>query len=227
MKYRFRRISIVSCLLLSGCLDYDTAPDPSPSTPASATGSIAYGGQTYATVTIGSQTWMAQNLNYSGQSGNIGKCYGGSTANCATYGRLYTWAEVMNLSSAYNTSPWNGSDAGHQGICPSGWHVPSYAEWSALVAAEGGVYHAGIRLKSTSGWYSGNGVDACLFRALPGGLWDADEGYSSLGTYAGWWSASETGAHDVAWIHGLNSGNFVNPYSYAKTLALSVRCIRD
>ena len=138
--------------------------------------SITYGslydsrdGKTYKTVVIGSQTWMAENLNYNA-SGSV--CYGNNTSNCDTYGRLYNWNTAM-------------------AACPSGWHLPSDAEWTALTDFAGGVSTAGWHLKSASGWSSGgNGQDTYGFAALPGGGGLSD-GTFFADEYNRWWSATE------------------------------------
>ena len=100
-------------------------------------------GQTYRTVKIGNQVWMAENLNY--ETANS-YCYQDSVSNCTKYGRLYTWAAA-------------------KAACPSGWHLPTEVEFKELVATVGGSSTAGKMLKSTSGWdddegESGNGTDA-------------------------------------------------------------------
>ena len=133
--------------------------------------------QTYNTVLIGSQCWMKENLNYA--TGNSW-CWGNNSSNCDTYGRLYDWATIMNGESSSNGVP-----SGVQGICPTGWHVPSDEEWKILegtVDSQYGVgdpewddtgyrgYDAGNNLKSTNGWnLGGNGTDSYGFTALPGG----------------------------------------------------------
>jgi hypothetical protein len=80
----------------------------------------------YRTIVVGTQTWLAENLNYSGSSGDIGVCYNYNSNNCAKYGRLYSWAEAMDIDLEYNNILCDGSDVGHQGICPVGWHIPSW-----------------------------------------------------------------------------------------------------
>ena len=146
-------------------------------------------GQTYKTVKIGTQTWMAENLNYaytgvpynftpnssiSYTSDSTSWCYRDSVEYCTKYGRLYTWAAAMDSVGTLST---NGKGCGWEaecmptypvrGVCPDGWHLPTQTEWKALLAA---VREWAKRLKSASGWYSsGNGTDAYAFSALPAG----------------------------------------------------------
>lgn len=193
--------------------------------------SIVYGyvtdsrdGQLYRTVTIGTQTWMAQNLNYrntTGSSDTVGVCYNNSADSCAKYGRLYTWSEVMNGSTSSATSP-----SGVQGICPTGWHVPSDAEWHTLIAVSMDSATSATNLKSTSGWISRNGTDTYGFRALPGG-YVSGTSFNYVGYYGYWWSATEYGAAD-AWSRGMdNRGAYVYRYNYFKTYGFSLRCSKD
>ena len=133
-------------------------------------------GQTYKTVKIGEQWWMAENLNYAytgvpfkymlltdsnlvDYSDSTSWCYDNDAANCAKYGRLYTWAAAMDSVGTWST---NGMGCGYymecsptnpvRGICPEGWHLPYATEWIALFDAVGGKATAGIMLKSTEGW---------------------------------------------------------------------------
>jgi len=121
-------------------------------------------GKTYKWVKIGTQTWMAENLNYNAiRSG----CYKNDPANCQIYGNLYDQAMA-------------------QVICPTGWHLPNNKEWEALIKTIGGKETAGKLLKATSGWKSGNGTDTYGFNALPGGH---GGGFGS-GYNGNWWSAN-------------------------------------
>src|SRR5574344_2402265 len=125
-------------------------------------------------MTIGTQTWMAQNLNYADSAalpnleGNSW-CYGNSADSCAKYGRLYTWTGAMNIDRSYQSASAAAVlSSPHQGACPTGWHIPTSAEWTTLENAVGGSSTAGTKLKSTSGWSnSGNGTDTYGFSALP------------------------------------------------------------
>jgi uncharacterized protein (TIGR02145 family) len=124
-----------------------------------------------ATVPIGGQVWLKCNLNVPHNEGNGNSwCYEGTdsstdpstelsgTEGCAKYGRLYDWAAAMDLPSKCN-STLSTSDPEcaiasprHKGLCPAGFHVPTNAEWDALVTAADGSWTAGRYLKAQSGW---------------------------------------------------------------------------
>jgi uncharacterized protein (TIGR02145 family)/uncharacterized repeat protein (TIGR02543 family) len=184
-------------------------------------------GKTYTTTVIGGKRWMAQNLNYAPTVGNSW-CYSGSAANCNTYGRLYDWNTAMAGAVSSSANP-----SGVQGVCPAGWHLPSSAEWDALVSAVGGNPGAGTKLKSTSGWNnksdgtSGNGTNDYGFSALPGGSRTSVGDFYSAGNYGNWWTATEYNA-DYAYNRGMGYDND-NVYSgnYGKSYAWSVRCVAD
>ena len=185
-------------------------------------------GQTYAIVKIGNQAWMAENLNYNA-SGSV--CYNNSSGNCDLYGRLYNWATVMNGASSSTSSP-----SGIQGICPSGWHVPSDAEWETLVkyvdpdATEDYGNHAGIKLKSVNGWKyfstSTVGTDNYGFSALPGGNGYGSSFYNA-GYYGFWWSATEGDAGNAWSRYMVYDDDGVSRGSYDKAGLFSLRCLRD
>ena len=161
----------------------------------------------FRTVTIGTQTWMAENLNCD-VAGS--KCYNNQTSNCTTYGRLYDWATAMALPSSCNSTSCSGQiQSRHKGICPSGWNIPSNAEWDILYRYADGTSGtespydsptAGRYLKATSGWSScgpsGSGSsylceDAFGFSALPGGNGYSDGSFNNVGNNGSWWSDSE------------------------------------
>ena len=109
--------------------------------------SLTYGGQVYHTVLIGNQCWMKENLNIGTMiNGSLDQtnndtiekyCYLNDTANCAIYGGLYQWDEMMQYIAT----------EGAKGICPTGWHIPSTSDWNELVAGLGGDNIAGGSLK--------------------------------------------------------------------------------
>jgi len=188
-------------------------------------GSITYGGQTYKTVVIGTQTWMAENLNYA-VDGSL--CYDNAVSNCNLYGRLYTWATVMGVASTYNSAIL-GDSVNHQGICPSGWHVPRSSEWATLENAVGGSSTAGTYLKATSGWTSYSGIsnlDSYGFSALPGGDYHGSD-FSLVGYFGYWWTATEYSSTDA---YGRGMGYYytnVGTDSDSKAYGRSLRCLKD
>ena len=106
-------------------------------------------GRVYRTVKIGSQVWMAENLNYRGSDADF-RCYDDQPENCEILGGLYLWS---------------------RNLCPDGWHLPSRAEWNTLFEAVGGISVAGQMLRSRSGWPTiYNGDDPFGFSALPAGF---------------------------------------------------------
>ena len=182
-------------------------------------------GKTYKKIAIGTQTWMAQNLNYDVPDDTTDVCYGYENRldNCAKYGRLYNWATAMNGSPSSEANP-----SGVQGVCPSGWHLPSDAEWTALIDFAGGKGTAGKKLKSKSGWYrDGNGTNEFVFSAIPGGYGNSGGYFYYAGHKGYWWSATENNAND-AWNRYMD-------YDYEGVLwnderksgLFSVRCVQD
>jgi len=197
-------------------------------------GSLEYAGQTYRTVVIGTQTWMAENLNYNASNS---RCHGDnsggdSQGNCAKYGRLYNWSTAMGIDAKYNSEFWGGIDVKRRGICPTGWHLPRNAEWTTLTYFVGGSSTAGTELKATSGWNdyngnSGNGTDRFGFSALPGGIGYSDGGFYRVGDYGYWWSASEYDSDDAYYRIMYYYSERVFDYYNDKSYLFSVRCLQD
>lgn len=196
--------------------------------------------RTYKTVVIGTQTWMAENLNYldtiyyPGMKGR-NWCYKNKLDSCAKYGRLYTWAVAMDGAGTFSA---NGKDCGRyyetcsptypvRGICPEGWHLPDTTEWKTLFTAVGGSSIAGIMLKSTSGWKNGgNGMDDFGFSALPAGYRGDDDIFRSVGDAALFWSATEySSTHAYSMLLNDDDASYLS-VSYEND-GLSVRCLKD
>ena len=167
-----------------------------PSSVTKGTFTDSRGEKVYKTVTIGTQTWMAENLNYDVPDNTTDVCYSNNADNCAKYGRLYNWSTAMGGASSSNRVP-----SGVRGVCPSGWHLPSSAEWTTLTDAVGGTSKAGTKLKSSTGWNSYSGIpfgtDDYGFSALPGGYGNSDGYFNNAGSYGRWWSATENNAYDA------------------------------
>jgi len=197
-------------------------------------------GQTYATVQIGIQCWMAENLNIGTiVNGNTDQtdnstiekyCYSNSTSNCNTYGGLYQWDEMMQ----YSTTP------GVQGICPLGWHLPTDAEWCTLenevdagtvscsaIGWRGTDVGGNLKETGTTHWHNPNTANnSSGFTALGSGYRNTNGTFSSLTYGAYLWTSNVTGS--AAWYRGLWHGyTEVNRYYDSKTLGYSVRCLQD
>jgi len=166
-------------------------------------------GQSYDIVQIGSQTWMAENLNYEVEGS---ACPEGDNRNCSKYGRLYTWEVACT-------------------VCPEGWRLPDSADFAALIVQAGGAEIAGGALKSTSGWFKkGNGTDDYGFNALPAGYRLGGESasgkFDGIGGYAHIWSATET-ADGLAYYMLLDfSVPAAKIGAFGKDEARSVRCLK-
>ncbi|MCQ2096750.1 MAG: fibrobacter succinogenes major paralogous domain-containing protein [Fibrobacter sp.] len=205
-------------------------------------------GQVYKTVTIGTQTWMAENLNYDpGNVSSMGSyawsgCYDNESSNCTKYGRLYTWEVAMDDASCGYGETCNASlnpSTPVRGVCPSGWHLPSHREFEELINfidPSFGYNHtgaassstAGKYLKSKSGWYSnGNGTDAYGFSALPGGNRGYDGYFYDAGDGADFWSSGEDYSSYAFRLSLLYGGEGAYLGYYGKDYARSVRCLKD
>ena len=191
-------------------------------------------GKSYRTVVIGTQTWMAENLNI---NANGSVCYANNLSNCDTYGTLYDWAMVMNFDASCNSTNCNNQvQTKHQGICPAGWHVPSDEEWTTLVNHAGGTLIAGEKLKSTSGWnihdnYYTVTTNDFNFSALPGGGGGGSNVFLGIGDWGTWWSATGDATSDMSrasrwWMYSINS-SAGRENDGAKVAMHSLRCVKN
>ncbi|MDD3877966.1 MAG: FISUMP domain-containing protein [Bacteroidales bacterium] len=199
----------------------------------------------YPTVLIGSQCWMAKNLaylpnvvgsvagsttipyhyvyGYHGSDVNAAK----ATTNYATYGALYNWPAAM---AGYASSSANPS--GVQGVCPTGWHLPSDAEWTQLTDYLGGEIVAGGKLKEagTSHWNSPNlgATNETGFNALPGGGRSNGGQFNDGGALSGyWWSSTHYNNTDAYYRRMHYSNSNVYRGFDIKTGGVSVRCLKN
>ena len=206
--------------------------------------SMFYDGYSYDLVGIGAQCWFAENLRTehyaNGDSipadlsysewmltnsgavavyGEDAGCYNYSPDGDACdpawslneYGRLYNWYAV----------------ADERGLCPTGWHVPTNAEWDVMTDYLGGASVAGNAMKTTYGWYGGgNGTNSSGFAGLPAGFRNGDGFFHDAGYYGLWWSSSPIEWN--AWGRLLFHDN-PNLYSdiYSAGRGFSVRCLKD
>ena len=194
--------------------------------------SVSYGAfvdprdhQSYRTVAVGSQTWMAENLDYAVDSS---WCYSGAADSCSKYGRLYQWASALALADSCDAKACSSQVATRrQGVCPSGWHIPTAAEWGVLLKLVDSS-NSGTRLESRSGWSGSNdGTDAYGFRALPGGYRTSYGSYGYRGWGAYFWTASEN-IGLMAWSRYFYSDEAsVQAFAYVKNQGFSVRCLKN
>ena len=209
--------------------------------------------RTYKTVVIGSQMWMAENLNYVDSlnyPSMLGRnfCYKACKyCACEGYGRYYIWSAAMDSVGTFSD---NGKGCGKyktcspiypvRGICPDGWHLPTKDEWKVLISTvEYGnmVGYVGKMLKSTTGWLleGGNGADVYAFSAMPGGYAYRDTALG-LGNIALFWSSTDVNAYEANSMTMMNTvtseGVFVfDEMLYdeenSKHVALPVRCVKN
>jgi len=161
----------------------------------------------YKTIVIGTQKWMAENMNYKTDNS---WCYDDTAINCETYGRLYDWEAAKKA-------------------CPTGWHLPSNDEWVTLINYLGGKDVAGDMLKSNIYWYNPKaGVTATSgFEAFPGGIRRLNASYVDMRAYGYWWSSTEVDANNANYVgmEHLNKKAY-NDESNKKD-GYSVRCLID
>jgi uncharacterized protein (TIGR02145 family) len=199
-------------------------------------------GQVYRTVTIGSQTWMAQNLNYAPNSipgQKIPRCYLGTLLNCAVCGAQYAWTTAMNIDST-DTARFVDT-VKNRGICPEGWHIPTVTEYRTLMANTGNdSATAGVRLKAKRGWRSlptgsqfKNGTDEYGFRLLGCGLVNTTPGaayrYNSMEFVSYIHLASQSSARSPYYMYaGYSYDHFaLDTVDSKQTRMFPVRCVKD
>lgn len=194
-------------------------------------GIVDIDGNRYDTVTIGTQTWMVQNLkttrytngdpilsttgDWSASTVGTQCAYNDNAENCTSYGRLYNWYAVSDSRK----------------IAPAGWHVPTDDDWVVLTTFLGDEWGAGDKLKESglNHWLGTNklGTNEVGFTALPGGNRKADGSFYGMGGMGYWWSSTES-EPAAAWIRSIYfSGASLSKSSNTKSFGFSVRCLKD
>jgi uncharacterized protein (TIGR02145 family) len=193
-------------------------------------GMIDMDGNKYATVIIGTQEWMAENLHvrhyrngdtipevtvnatWGGLTTGAFCWYSNNQATNGKYGAIYNWFAVSD--SRY--------------ICPNGWHAPTDAEWTKLTTYLGGLTVAGGPMKASGQWNSPNtgATNSSGFSVLPGGYRDVGGSYSELGSKAYFWTASVSGSN--AWYRSLDyNSTIVVRTTGSKVMGAYIRCVKD
>ena len=187
-------------------------------------------GQTYKTVTIGTQTWMAENLNYADSTMTPSlkggsSCYLHDQDYCAQYGRLYTWAAAMDsVKTGCGNNLTCSPTMPVQGICPTGWHLPSQMEWDSLFTVVGGDSIASWAIWSQND--NGNG-NAFGFSALSAGYRRIDGLFHGKDDdSACFWSSSEYNSV-LAYHVFLSYDDYLSLDYIRKGMGFSVRCLKD
>lgn len=196
-------------------------------------------GNAYNTVLTGTQCWMKENLKVTKNPAGTAitrVCPDNNATRCEEYGGLYTYSVMMNGASPSASNP-----SGVQGICPSGWHIPSESEWLQLISYVGGSTGAAVKLRSTRTdpdphprWNSGTvSTDQYGFSALPAGFRNDQDQNVLMGTWSVWWSTTDA-SNPVSvkapyFVHGNNdfSTTAVPKTSAPAEWAVSVRCLKD
>ena len=189
-------------------------------------------GNVYATIQIGTQRWMSENLKTTTYNDNSPiELVVTNTAWASNTAGAYCWFD--NNESQYGETygalyNWHAVNTGN--LCPAGWHVSTNDDWTTLknyVAANGHSGNEAVALRATSGWpNNGNGTDNFGFTALPGDM-RFDNGNFSDYDFGYWWTATEYNDTDARFI-GIY-GNYATIYqsNYSKVSGYSVRCVRD
>ncbi|MFW5831504.1 MAG: fibrobacter succinogenes major paralogous domain-containing protein [Prolixibacteraceae bacterium] len=199
-----------------------------------------YDGNVYGTVTIGTQTWLAENLkstHYADGTDITGVFdYDNNASFSAGYGKLYTWEAAMNGAGTSSASP-----SGVQGVCPTGFHLPSQNEWNTLLDYVKDHYEVGgaligqkLKETGTAHWETANGTNETGFKAVGAGemhIEGSDPAFQRLKERGSLWSATEFENNtDQALIFRLyDSGSaLAEPNTVInKSSGLAVRCIKD
>jgi len=190
-------------------------------------------GKTYKAVTIGAQTWMAENLNFEYKVGPA--TYANYfDSNHPEFGRFYSWAAAMDSAGVFSK---DGEGCGNRnsctpattvrGLCPEGFRMPSQIDFDTLVTAIGGALMGTKKLKSTGGWSDdGNGTDNFGFSALAVGRFDCGS-FVFAGEYASFWSSNGATSEDMAWqLLLLNTTDNLAISPINKSFGHSIRCIK-
>ena len=217
-----------------------------PGVPCTGIPTVTYGGQVYNTVQIGTQCWFKENLNIGMRINGFGEqtnnsiiekyCYNDLESNCNIYGGLYQWNETMQYIIA----------TGAQGICPSGWHIPTDGEWCyvtqfldpTLNCETGWIgTNAGGKMKSTGTIQAGTGLwnspnagatNESGFTAFPAGYrYFYGGAFDYIGSYGAWWSSSEVDPANSWSLYMGNNNSDIYRFGSIKDNGFSVRCLQN
>ena len=221
---------IFSIVLIGSCIKDE---EDNNQTPVPITTITDIDGNVYHVITIGSQTWMVENLEvtrfrngdsipnitdetqWSNMTSAAWCNYENDQAKGVLYGRLYNWYAV----------------ADSRNICPAGWHIPTQAEWTTLINYLGGESVAGGKLKETGTvhWLSPNtgATNETGFTGLPCGTRNSSGSFSNEKNHGYWWTTNENDSTSaLEWNVNYNHTDIYNYYD-TKSTGFSIRCIKD
>jgi uncharacterized protein (TIGR02145 family) len=212
MKTSILTIIILGCILLSCKKEKTVIPT---------TFTDSRDGQEYNFIKIGTQVWMAENLNYYTPTGSW-YFNNDSVSFAETYGRQYSWTTMMNGQGQSNAVP-----SGVQGICPNGWHIPSDAEWQVLVdyLSTNNLNANDLKESGNTHWKPGyEGTNSTGFTALPSGyMAGSDSWYMGSMTY---FYSSTNPLFASVWILEYDKEDIVLS-EVGSTITGCVRCLKD
>jgi uncharacterized protein (TIGR02145 family) len=190
-------------------------------------------GNFYPSIVINGQEWMQKNLavskyrngnpistgltNTQWQNTTTGaySIYSDQAANNTTYGKLYNWYAMTDS----------------RGVCPTGWHVPSEPEWFVLENYLGGIFEAGAKMKTTTGWTAPNSgaTNSSGFTGLPGGYRLVNGTYNHLVSYGYFWTTTPYEPDpNFTWYHALKfDDTIIFRSQFLKRAGMSIRCLKD
>lgn len=242
-------VSLVSSIILISCSKENDKDNPSNISNNDGSGIAAkltdIDGNNYASVIIGGQEWMAENLKathypngdaiplvtdytawlYLALDSSDAMCYYNNNASSEadTYGALYTYTAAIGDN-------WARDNTANQGVCPDGWHLPTDAEWTTLKTNLG--TDAGSKLAGNEPLWTDSNLDQNAsfgtsgFSALPSGYRISEVNFDKLGDFAFWWSATESGSRANYSSLDRNYTQVFNSNAI-KTVGFSVRCVKD
>ena len=206
---------------------------------------LEYQGYDYETVQIGEQCWLAENLRaedysngdaipsgfndteWSNVTAGAVTVYGEGEGVCDNFApEVDACDESLSLSEYGRLYNWYAVDDS-RGLCPSGWHVPSYDEWGDLAIGLGSDLIAGEQMKTTDGWFQdGNGSNSSGFSALPGGYRAMGGAFSNAVSNAYWWTSTSNGP-TFSYFCYINHNSDQLWFGSTQGAGHSIRCIQD
>ncbi|MGD0340782.1 MAG: fibrobacter succinogenes major paralogous domain-containing protein [Bacteroidales bacterium] len=191
-------------------------------------------GNTYKTIEIGTQTWMAENLNVTKlNDGTPIPFITNATAWTELSTPAYCWYNYDSVSygALYNWYVVDAASNGNRNVCPSGWHIPSNNELATLITFSGGEVEAGGKLKETgtTHWYSTNSyvTNETGFTAIPAGYRYYSGTFNNIRRYSYWWSSTTSSSLDAYCRNLYFDYNNAETGVSNKKSGLSIRCIKD